>query len=59
MASYPGLTSDVRARLGEMKVAPVAAEMIANEAPVPDANVAPVTSVPKMVSSRAKRAEVN
>src|SRR6202140_3336615 len=57
VASYPGLTAEVRARLGEMKVAPVAAEMIANE--VPDANVAPVTSVPKTVSTRAKRAEVN
>ena len=29
VASYPGLTADVRARLGEMKVAPVSAEMIA------------------------------
>jgi hypothetical protein len=59
VASYPGLTAEVRARLGEMKVAPVAAEMIANEAPMPDANVAPVTSVPKTVATRAKRAEVN
>jgi hypothetical protein len=59
VASYPGLTAEVRARLGEMKVAPVAAEMIANEAPMPDANVAPVTSVPMTVSSKAKRAEVN
>jgi Protein of unknown function (DUF2865) len=59
VASYPGLTAEVRARLGEMKVAPVAAEMIANEALVPDANVAPVTSVPKTVSTRAKRAEVD
>src|SRR3569832_188939 len=33
VASYPGLTADVRARLGEMKVAPVTAEMVANEAP--------------------------
>src|ERR1700676_4273127 len=59
VASYPGLTAEVRARLGEMKVAPVAAEMIANEVPVPDSNVAPVTSVPKTVSTRAKPAEVN
>src|ERR1700692_772062 len=59
VASYPGLTAEVRARLGEMKVAPVAAEMIANEVPVPDSNVAPVTSEPKTVSTRAKRAEVN
>ncbi|MET0446577.1 MAG: DUF2865 domain-containing protein, partial [Pseudorhodoplanes sp.] len=29
VAAYPGLTSDVRARLGEMKVAPVAADMVA------------------------------
>ena len=36
VASYPGLTADVRARLGEMKVAPVSAEMIANDAPLPE-----------------------
>ena len=28
VASYPGLTADVRARLGEMKVAPVSADMV-------------------------------
>lgn len=32
VASYPGLTADVRARLGEMKVAPVTAE-VADDAP--------------------------
>ncbi len=32
VANYPGLTADVRARLGEMKVAPVAAE-ITDDAP--------------------------
>ncbi|HLX15769.1 MAG TPA: DUF2865 domain-containing protein [Bradyrhizobium sp.] len=62
VASYPGLAAEVRARLGEMKVAPVAAEAIANDAPpmeiVRDV-MPPVTSVPKTVSSRAKRAEVN
>ena len=36
VASYPGLTADVRARLGEMKVAPVTAEMVADEAPLPE-----------------------
>ena len=36
VASYPGLTADVRARLGEMKVAPVSAEMVANDAPLPE-----------------------
>jgi hypothetical protein len=44
-----------------MKVAPVAAEMLANETP-PEANhdiALPATSVPKTVSTRAKRAEVD
>jgi hypothetical protein len=62
VASYPGLTADVRARLGEMKVAPVAAEMVANDAPLPETSrdvALPVTMVPKTVSTRAKRAEVN
>ncbi len=54
VASYPGLTAETRARLGEMKVAPAIADMIANEAPV----ALPATSVPKTVSTRAKRAEV-
>src|SRR5271168_1700863 len=34
VAAYPGLTPEVRARLGEMKVAPVAADMVANDAPL-------------------------
>lgn len=58
VASYPGLTADVRARLGEMKVAPVSAEMISNDAPLPEVAL-PVTSVPKTVSTRAKRAEAD
>jgi hypothetical protein len=59
IASYPGLTADIRARLGEMKVAPVAAEMVAAEAPLPEASrdVA-LPAIPK-ASQRAKRAEVN
>jgi hypothetical protein len=58
VASYPGLTADVRARLGEMKVAPVIAETVANDAPLADASRdVPVTVVPK-ASARAKRAEV-
>jgi hypothetical protein len=61
VASYPGLTAEVRALLGEMKVAPVAAEMIASDAAVPEArrDVVPVTSVPKAVSTRAKRAALD
>jgi len=60
VASYPGLTADVRARLGEMKVAPVAAETIANEMPLPEASrdgALPMTSVPKSGSAGGKRAE--
>src|ERR1700677_3710770 len=62
VASYPGLTSDVRARLGEMKVAPVAAETIANEMPLAETSrdiVLPSSSVPKSSSAKGKRAEVN
>ena len=35
VASFPGLTAEVRARLGEIKVAPVSAE-IATEGPLPE-----------------------
>jgi Protein of unknown function (DUF2865) len=62
IASYPGLTAEVRARLGEMKVAPVAAETVVNETPLPEMTrdvVLPAMSVQKPVSTRAKRAEVN
>ncbi len=61
VASYPGLTADVRTRLGEIKVAPVAAEMV-SDAPLPEASrdvELPTGSVRKAVSTRAKRAEVN
>jgi Protein of unknown function (DUF2865) len=62
VASYPGLTADVRARLGEMKVAPVAAEMVATENTLPEVSrdvALPASSVPKAASPRAKRAEAN
>jgi uncharacterized protein DUF2865 len=61
VASYPGLTADVRARLGEMKVAPVAAELV-SEIPLPESSsdvALPATSLPKNVSARAKRAEMD
>jgi hypothetical protein len=60
VASYPGLTPDVRARLGEMKVAPVSADMIADEAPPSDGShdvVLPAITTPKAGSARGKRAE--
>jgi hypothetical protein len=62
VASYAGLTPDVRARLGGMKVAPVRAEMIANDAVSPEASrdvVLPVATAPKSLSTRAKRAEAD
>lgn len=62
VASYPGLTADVRARLGEMKVAPVAAEMI-GETVMPEASreaAMPSSTAPKALAPKAaKRAEVN
>src|ERR1035438_8823637 len=62
VASYPGLTAEVRARLGGLKVAPVSAEMLASETPLPDASreiALPTASAPKAVAPRAKRADAN
>jgi Protein of unknown function (DUF2865) len=61
VTSYPGLTAEVRARLGEMKVAPVSAEVNA-EAPLPEVRDNPpaVGSVPKAPAQpKAKRAALN
>ena len=57
VASYPGLTADLRARLGELKVAPARADMVAGDG----APVAPATPVlPAIpVSPKAKRADLN
>ena len=62
VASYPGLTAEVRARLGEMKVAPVAADMIASDAPLPETSpdvALPARTMPKTMSAKGKRAEVD
>jgi hypothetical protein len=62
VASYPGLTASVRARLGEMKVAPVSAEMV-GETVMPETRneiAMPASVVPKSAAPKAaKRAEVN
>ena len=62
VSSYPGLTASVRARLGEMKVAPVSAEMV-SETVMPETKneiAMPASVVPKTVAPKpAKRAEVN
>ena len=57
VASYPGLTAEVRARLGELKVAPVVAETVASDAP--EAGTTPLSVVPKTAGLKAKRAEAN
>src|SRR4029077_3553624 len=60
IASYPGLTAEVRARLNAMRVAPVSAEMVAGDAPPSDTSstVVPAATVvaPKPVAPRDKRA---
>jgi hypothetical protein len=61
VASFPGLTAEVRTRLGEMKVAPVAADAIGNEAARVDTGsdvTASITPTPKP-PLRAKRAASN
>ena len=50
VAAYPGLTAEVRARLVEMKVAPVAADMVASDAPSSAAPPSVTSSVPKSIS---------
>jgi hypothetical protein len=62
VASFPGLTPQVRARLNDMKVAPARADMAANNAassevtrtPLPAASVAP-----KSVRARDKRVDAD
>jgi Protein of unknown function (DUF2865) len=58
VASYPGLTAQVRARLGEMKVAPVRAETVAADAPAAEIvrGALPDVTVPKTQAKSAKRA---
>ena len=59
VASYPGLTAEVRARLGEIKVAPVSADMVASDAPLPETSrdLAP-SATPAKILPRAKRADM-
>jgi hypothetical protein len=62
IASYPGLTAEVRSRLGEMKVAPVPRETIADDIALSETTrdvVPSVTTAPKSVSAKAKRAAVD
>jgi len=61
VASYPGLTAEVRARLGEMKVAPVSAETVATDTPLVESSrdVVPAPISPKPATPKGKRAEVD
>jgi Protein of unknown function (DUF2865) len=58
VASYPGLTAEVRTRLGEMKVAPVRAEMVANDAATSTDITSSIAPTPRVAPSRDKRAVV-
>jgi hypothetical protein len=60
IASYPGLTAELRARLNEMKVAPVRADMIASDVSLTTGSIpaAPLIITPQ-ASPRDKRAEAN
>ncbi|HTC98508.1 MAG TPA: DUF2865 domain-containing protein [Bradyrhizobium sp.] len=59
VSSYPGLTPEVRARLGEMKVAPVRDDVSAADASVVTSSITPAaTPAPKPAVSRDKRAAV-
>ena len=57
VASYPGLTAEVRARLGNMRVAPVAAEAISND--VPGSDVATPVAPAAKPALRGKQAALN
>jgi hypothetical protein len=61
IASYPALAADLRARLGEMKVARPATEALTNETLIQrDRELFPgLTAAPKPVSTPEKRVEVN
>jgi len=59
VASYPGLTAEVRARLGNVKVAPVAADAINNEPPRLDTSGDVIEPATSAKSGREKRAALN
>jgi hypothetical protein len=62
VSSYPGLTPEVRARLGEIKVAPASADLVADEEPLPETSrafVPPVASLPKSSLSKANRVDLD
>jgi Protein of unknown function (DUF2865) len=62
VASFPGLTPEVRARLNAMKVAPVRADVAANNAATSEVTRTPLpaaTIAPKPVPARDKRVDAD
>ena len=61
VADYPGLTASVRAKLGEMKVAPINAEMISYQASpaATPATVLPASATQAASSPKARHTVVN
>jgi hypothetical protein len=61
VASYPGLTAEVRAKLGELKVAPVSAEIASDDVPASlvSPSVAPVAPRAPKPALHDKRADAN
>jgi Protein of unknown function (DUF2865) len=62
VASFPGLTPEVRARLNAMKVAPMRADMAANNDAISEVTRTPVpaaTIAPKPVPARDKRVDAD
>ena len=62
VASFPGLTPEVRARLNDMKVAPPRADMAANNAATSEVTRTPLpaaTIAPKPVPARDKRVDAD
>jgi hypothetical protein len=62
VASFPGLTPEVRARLNDMKVAPARADMAANNAATSEVTRTPLpaaTIAPKLVPGRDNRVDAD
>jgi Protein of unknown function (DUF2865) len=59
VASYPGLTAEVRTRLGEMKVAPVSAELTTGSLPASVIKPAVPSATASRPAAREKRAAAN
>jgi len=62
VASFPGLTPEVRTRLNDMKVAPARAEMTANNAATSEVTRTPLsaaTIAPKPVPARGRRVDAD